>query len=85
MKLPLRALLGSFLVLFLVGLVPSRHNVLVNADEEQDQEMPKFKPGRWKHAHATFYEGGSGTFGKNSFYDRVPCMHGGDPKRLAYY
>lgn len=26
---------------------------------------PKFAPGAWKHAHATFYEGGSGTFGMN--------------------
>lgn len=24
---------------------------------------PKFVPGPWKQAHATFYEGGSGTFG----------------------
>lgn len=24
---------------------------------------PKFKPGPWKQASATFYEGGSGTFG----------------------
>lgn len=24
---------------------------------------PRFQPGPWKQAHATFYEGGSGTFG----------------------
>ena len=27
---------------------------------------PPFKPGPWNQAHATFYEGGSGTFGMNS-------------------
>lgn len=26
---------------------------------------PKFKPGPWTKAHATFYEGGSGSFGMN--------------------
>ncbi|KAL5546054.1 hypothetical protein UlMin_005741 [Ulmus minor] len=32
---------------------------------------PKFKPGPWTHAHATFYEGGSGTFGGACGYDDV--------------
>ncbi|CAK9320116.1 unnamed protein product [Citrullus colocynthis] len=32
---------------------------------------PPFKPGPWKHAHATFYEGGSGTFGGACGYDDV--------------
>lgn len=27
---------------------------------------PRFVNGPWKHAHATFYEGGSGTFGMNN-------------------
>lgn len=27
---------------------------------------PRFVNGPWKHAHATFYEGGAGTFGMNN-------------------
>ena len=29
----------------------------------KQHRRPPFKPGPWNHAHATFYEGGSGTFG----------------------
>jgi len=32
---------------------------------------PKFKPGPWKQAFATFYEGGSGTFGGACGYEDV--------------
>ncbi|CAK7343250.1 unnamed protein product [Dovyalis caffra] len=32
---------------------------------------PKFHPGPWKNAHATFYEGGSGTFGGACNYKDV--------------
>ena len=69
----LRALFGSlFLVLFLVV-----HAVHVNA------HPPKFRATEWKHAHGTFYEGSSDTFGTNLLI--VPFMsniylHGGDQK-----
>ena len=33
---------------------------------------PKFQPGPWKEAHATFYEGGSGTFGMDAFFSFFP-------------
>lgn len=29
-------------------------------------KKPPFKPGPWNQAHATFYEGGSGSFGINN-------------------
>ncbi|KAM5559680.1 expansin-A9-like [Rosa sericea] len=32
---------------------------------------PRFATGPWKHAHATFYEGGSGTFGGACGYEDV--------------
>ncbi|KAK3406267.1 hypothetical protein EUGRSUZ_K02434 [Eucalyptus grandis] len=38
---------------------PAKHN------------RPKFAPGPWKQAHATFYEGGSGTFGGACGYQDV--------------
>ncbi|KAL6273626.1 hypothetical protein ACE6H2_024318 [Prunus campanulata] len=36
-----------------------------------NHHRPKFAPGAWKHAHATFYEGGSGTFGGACGYEDV--------------
>ncbi|EOY07988.1 PREDICTED: expansin-A9 [Theobroma cacao] len=35
---------------------------------------PPFKPGPWKQGHATFYEGGSGTFGGACGYEDVVKM-----------
>ncbi|KAL6138495.1 hypothetical protein ACLB2K_063777 [Fragaria x ananassa] len=45
------ALLGSLLLILLV--LPDHTNA---------HHRTSFRPGPWKHAHATFYEGGSGSF-----------------------
>lgn len=77
--LPLRALLGPILLclLFLPDHVhvSAADRVLLKAEQDHDRVGPKFKPGPWKHAHATCYEGGSGTFGMN------PINKGGAMKR----
>ena len=69
--LPLQALLGS-LLLFLL-LLPDHVHVFaaLGAEEEHDKVGPRFKPSPWKRAHATFYEGGSGTFGGACGYHDV--------------
>jgi hypothetical protein len=38
------------------------------------RHKPKFRPGPWKKAHATFYEGGSGTFGIDAFFSLFPIF-----------
>lgn len=72
MALPLRALLVLIFVVFAGFLdhvdawgrrkqpVRYRRPVL-----PRKHHRPNFKPGPWTPAHATFYEGGSGTFGTN--------------------
>lgn len=73
MALPLGALVTSSLLLFLVAFplpdVHAAHNIVVGGTRNKQlitppkHNHPKFAPGPWKQAHATFYEGGSGTFG----------------------
>ena len=78
MALPLRALLGLFFLLFVIGgLLPDHVHAWRTAHPHHlrrghgqnalihKHHRPKFKPGPWINAHATFYEGGSGTFGMN--------------------
>ncbi|KAM2891303.1 hypothetical protein COP2_009615 [Malus domestica] len=61
MTLPnLRALLGSLAVF-----------IFVLADHLHVHHKPRFTAGPWKQAHATFYEGGSGTFGGACGYHDV--------------
>ncbi|KAI5355570.1 hypothetical protein L3X38_008465 [Prunus dulcis] len=62
MRLPsLKAMLGS-LLLFLLAVFP---------DHAIAHRRPRFTAGPWKQAHATFYEGGSGTFGGACGYHDV--------------
>ncbi|KAH0971500.1 hypothetical protein GBA52_023656 [Prunus armeniaca] len=73
--LPFQALLGS--LLFFLLLLPDHvhvfaaNRVLLGDEEAHDKAGPRFKPSPWKRAHATFYEGGSGTFGGACGYHDV--------------
>ncbi|KAM2242453.1 hypothetical protein ACFX1S_009411 [Malus domestica] len=73
--LPLRALLRPILLCLLLlpdhVHVSAADRVLLKAEQDHDRVGPKFKPGPWKHAHATCYEGGSGTFGGACGYHDV--------------
>ncbi|XP_021817303.1 expansin-A9-like isoform X2 [Prunus avium] len=63
MRLPnLKAMLGSLLLLSLLAVFPE-HAIA--------HHRPRFTAGPWKQAHATFYEGGSGTFGGACGYHDV--------------
>jgi hypothetical protein len=79
MALPLQVLSVSLLLLIVLpdvlATAPLRvrgygahHAVRVRGHRIQlpKHHRPKFKPGPWKQAHATFYEGGSGTYGMNA-------------------
>ncbi|PRQ51060.1 putative expansin/Lol pI [Rosa chinensis] len=49
-----------------------------------DQQKPKLQSTEWKHAHATFYEGGSGTFGGAcGYHDVVQEGYGLDTVALS--
>jgi hypothetical protein len=79
MALPLHALFVSLLLLIALSADHAhaavvrhgrhrwhkRHAVRVTGKRFPliKHHRPKFKPGPWKQAHATFYEGGSGSFG----------------------
>ncbi|KAM2242457.1 hypothetical protein ACFX1S_009414 [Malus domestica] len=79
MTLPtLQALLGSFSV-FLFVLVDHVHVVAANrgrfgVHHPIKHHKPRFTAGPWKQAHATFYEGGSGTFGGACGYHWKPIL-----------
>ncbi|KAK7284986.1 hypothetical protein RJT34_19741 [Clitoria ternatea] len=50
------------------------HNMLGGGSDkltDLDSHRPLFTAGPWNHAHATFYEGGSGTFGGACGYEDV--------------
>lgn len=79
-SLPLRGLL-TFLPIVLL-LIISDSNAEVNSIEPnarrnlgahiiKKHHRPPFKPGPWNHARATYYEGGSGTFGSACGYEDV--------------
>ncbi|XP_061352607.1 expansin-A9-like [Gastrolobium bilobum] len=74
MAFPLGAFLTSSL-LFLIALpIPEVHANIVGGRNKAltpKHHRPKFRPGPWKQAHATFYEGGSGTFGGACGYEDV--------------
>jgi len=83
MALPLRALLGLLLLVLVVVValpdhvrawrVPHRHvgRGRGRFPPPRKHHRPNFRPGPWTPAHATFYEGGSGTFGGACGYDDV--------------
>lgn len=48
---------------------------------KEEHHRPKFKPGPWKQAYATFYQGGSQSFGKYSSSVYYPCY--ADPPILT--
>lgn len=78
----LQALLGFLLLIFVPLLADVVHasvawRMAAKFAEGDGHEIhvvahshhrPTFTAGAWKHAHATFYEGGSGTFGMNSCF-----------------
>lgn len=74
MALPLSVLLVSLLLLIAVpDIYATFHHGVHHAVGSRahhrivlpKHHRPKFKPGPWKQAHATFYEGGPGSFGMN--------------------
>ncbi|RDX86523.1 Expansin-A9, partial [Mucuna pruriens] len=85
MAFPLGAIVTSSLLFLVAFLLPNVHaktsyswkhaanNMPQRRDkkEDLDRRHPPFRPGPWKKAHATFYEGGSGTFGGACGYEDV--------------
>ncbi|CAJ1891363.1 unnamed protein product [Sphenostylis stenocarpa] len=75
MAFPLGALATTtwlFLVAFSLPNVHAAHNHVGSIKKVSiKRHRPIFKPGPWKQAHATFYEGGSGTFGGACGYEDV--------------
>lgn len=85
MAFPLGALMTTTLLLFLVAfsLIPNvhatirsswghaAHNMVGRDNKIVDlhKHHPVFGPGPWRQAYATFYEGGSGTFGTKSMHN----------------
>ncbi|KAJ7972324.1 Expansin [Quillaja saponaria] len=81
--MPLQAFLASFLLFLIAFPLPYVHanvNPLWRSHAAGGRgghpvapkhHRPKFQPGPWKQAHATFYEGGSGTFGGACGYEDV--------------
>ncbi|KAL5809604.1 hypothetical protein ACOSQ3_030295 [Xanthoceras sorbifolium] len=51
--------------------VGRRHHQPQMAIRKHHNHRPNFKPGPWKHARATFYQGGTGTFGGACGYEDV--------------
>ncbi|KAI4300357.1 hypothetical protein L6164_033745 [Bauhinia variegata] len=78
MPFPLRSLLGSIFLFFLTAIpfvhaswkhVALRgHGPLI---KPEPHHRPKFVPGPLKQAHASFYEGGFGTFGGACGYEDI--------------
>ncbi|XP_028777173.1 expansin-A9-like [Neltuma alba] len=78
MALPLRTLLASFMLFLIIIALWLPH---VHADANPSQHVgggtrialsqPRFVPSPWRQAHATFYEGGSGTYGGACGYEDV--------------
>lgn len=74
---PLGALMTSSLLFLVVFALPNHVHAEINTSWKHaapnnvggaDKTVPihqhtPFTPGQWKQAYATFYEGGSGTFG----------------------
>ncbi|KAI5561070.1 hypothetical protein BDE02_16G088700 [Populus trichocarpa] len=86
MASPLKSILATLLLLAialpdcqakskpsLIGKQAIHHAIgrQANHIELPKRHKPKFRPGPWKKAHATFYEGGSGTFGGACNYKDV--------------
>ncbi|KAK4583075.1 hypothetical protein RGQ29_026024 [Quercus rubra] len=80
MALPLQVLSASLLLLIAVpDIYATVHHGVHHAVGSRahhrivlpKHHRPKFKPGPWKQAHATFYEGGPGSFGGACGYDDV--------------
>jgi len=76
MASPLQAL--SVSLLLLIAVLPHNANAWKRGGHHHAERAtllkhhrPKFKPGPWKQASATFYEGGSGTFGGACGYEDV--------------
>ena len=70
MEFPLGALLTLSMIFLVAFTLPNVH-ANVNRIPKPHHAHPKFIPGPWKQAHATFYEGGSGTFGGACGYEDV--------------
>ncbi|KAM1094307.1 hypothetical protein FF1_009327 [Malus domestica] len=84
-EVPLQALLGLVTLIFLPLVADVVHAstawrlaTKLSEDEGHDihtvartHNRPRFGGGPWKHAHATFYEGGPGTFGGACGYEDV--------------
>ncbi|TXG58420.1 hypothetical protein EZV62_016249 [Acer yangbiense] len=64
----LKALSGTLL---LIALVLPNCDAHVQPRHAIRKHRPNFKPGPWKQAHATFYEGHTGTFGGACGYEDV--------------
>ncbi|GKV46345.1 hypothetical protein SLEP1_g53332 [Rubroshorea leprosula] len=71
-----KAIFAGSLILAIVLSVSSstRHAVAASQVAGPKHHRKPFKPGPWKQAHATFYEGGSGTFGGACGYEDVVKM-----------
>ncbi|KAI4365627.1 hypothetical protein MLD38_021593 [Melastoma candidum] len=66
MARPLKALVAPIfviVVLFFPGTLVQGSGFVSRRHPKKMNPRPRFQPGPWKQAHATFYEGGSGTFG----------------------
>jgi hypothetical protein len=89
MASPLKSILATLLLLAialpdcqakskpsLIGKQAIHHAIgrQANHIELPKRHKPKFRPGPWKKAHATFYEGGSGTFGIDAFFSLFPIF-----------
>ena len=66
MAYPFKALSAIKTLLLLAVIIITMLLPQCHADDPSEKTSSIHQPGPWMQAHATFYEGGSGTFGMNS-------------------